>query len=103
MTRTESLDELTSLRRNITPEENQLVGLGVLNAWANRTRKGYLVCGPLTDETNRHGLNAVKAIDKARDDARWMIWREESYHYARTEARLAVRSALAAVGIKGAL
>jgi hypothetical protein len=49
------------------------------------------------------GAAAVRAIDRVKDDARWMIWREESYHYARTEARLAVRSALAAVGIKGAL
>jgi hypothetical protein len=97
MNRAESLE---ALRAGLTEKENYLIGLGILNAWAERNRKGYLVCGPLTDETNRHGLNAVRAIDKARDDARWMIYREETYHSAVREARLAFRAALAAVGLK---
>jgi hypothetical protein len=99
MTRTESLDELTSLRRNITPEENQLVGLGVLNAWANRTRKGYLVCGPLTDETNRHGLNAVRAIGSVSPYMHPALV-DKARFVATFQARDAFRAALAAVGLR---
>ena len=79
---------------------NRADSLARLHAWATDSYFPPLdYAGPLI-EAQRHGLNAVRAIDKARDDARWMIYREETYHSAVREARLAFRAALAAVGLK---